>query len=248
MGSNVAPNVVTDGLTLYLDAANVKSYVSGSTTWGDMCVGGNNGTLQNGPTFNSENVGSIVLDGVDDYINKSSLTSFDVNSISIWFKPTSTINSSSSNNALIQLRRNITAQGFPDSAYYITLGAATNQLTNEYITIADLSLPSNKRTGVTDGGSFIGGSWYNLVINWESTSYAIYINNVKKTTVSSASGHTPKLTNPNLIYLGALLGDGAVTPIVYFNGSLSIIQIYNKVLSVSEISQNYNAIKKRYGL
>lgn len=66
MAGTVAPNIVTDGLVLYLDAANSKSYVSGSTTWRDM-AGSNNGTLVNGPAFSSDNGGSIVFDGIDDY-------------------------------------------------------------------------------------------------------------------------------------------------------------------------------------
>ena len=67
MAGNVAPNIITDGLVLYLDAANTKSYVSGSTTWTDL-VGLNNGTLINGPTFNSANGGSIVFNGVNNYV------------------------------------------------------------------------------------------------------------------------------------------------------------------------------------
>jgi hypothetical protein len=66
MAGTVAPNIVTDGLAFYLDAANTKSYVSGSTTWTDI-ANLTNGTLTNGPTFNSANGGSIVFDGVDDY-------------------------------------------------------------------------------------------------------------------------------------------------------------------------------------
>jgi hypothetical protein len=71
MAGTVAPNIVTDGLVLYLDAANVKSYVSGSTTWVDIAAG-NNVTLTNGPTFNSGNNGSIVFDGTNDYVQVTS--------------------------------------------------------------------------------------------------------------------------------------------------------------------------------
>ena len=39
------------------------------TTWTDLSGGGNTGTLTNGPTYNSSNGGSIVFDGVDDYVN-----------------------------------------------------------------------------------------------------------------------------------------------------------------------------------
>lgn len=61
-------SIVTDGLVLHLDAANTKSYPGTGTTWTDLSGNGNDGTLTNGPTFDSDNGGSIVVDGVDDYL------------------------------------------------------------------------------------------------------------------------------------------------------------------------------------
>jgi len=63
-----SPRIVTDGLVLALDAANTKSYPGSGTTWFDRSGNGYNGTLTNGPTFNSSNLGSISFDGVNDYI------------------------------------------------------------------------------------------------------------------------------------------------------------------------------------
>ena len=45
MSFNYSPKIITDGLVLYLDAANIRSYVSGSTTWNDISRVGNNGNL-----------------------------------------------------------------------------------------------------------------------------------------------------------------------------------------------------------
>jgi hypothetical protein len=59
---------------LYLDAANTRSYPGTGTTWSDLSRGGNNGSLINGPTFNSANGGSIVLDSVNDYISNRNST------------------------------------------------------------------------------------------------------------------------------------------------------------------------------
>ena len=70
------PNVVYNGLVLYLDAANNKSYVSGSTSWNDLTGNKNVGTLTNGPTFNTGSGGSIVFDGVDDYVNLGTSINF----------------------------------------------------------------------------------------------------------------------------------------------------------------------------
>ena len=71
MSFSNAPTVVTNGLVLSLDAGDRNSYVSGSTTWFDL-AGTNNGTLTNGPTFNTGSFGSIVFDGVDDYVTTNS--------------------------------------------------------------------------------------------------------------------------------------------------------------------------------
>ena len=68
MAFQYSPKIVTDGLVLYLDAANTKSYVSGSTTWNDISRTNINGTLVNGPTFSSDGGGSILFDGSNDYV------------------------------------------------------------------------------------------------------------------------------------------------------------------------------------
>jgi len=81
MAGNVAPNTVTDGLVLYLDAANTRSYPGTGTTWSDLSRGGNNGSLINGPTFNGGNGGSIVFDGTNDSVNLQQSTSIDVNNL-----------------------------------------------------------------------------------------------------------------------------------------------------------------------
>ena len=87
-----SPKIVTDGLVLYLDAANPYSYVSGSTAWTDISRGGNNGTLINGPTFSSANNGSIVFDGTNDYVNCGNLSLGSTVTLNIWFKQTTTTN------------------------------------------------------------------------------------------------------------------------------------------------------------
>jgi len=67
MSFNNGPTIVTNGLVLALDAGDKNSYVSGSTTWFNL-TGVNNGTLTNGPTFNTGSGGSIVFDGTNDRV------------------------------------------------------------------------------------------------------------------------------------------------------------------------------------
>ena len=68
MSFNNGPTIVTNGLVLALDAGDRNSYPGTGTTWRDLSGNNNNGTLTNGPTFNTGSLGSIVFDGVDDYV------------------------------------------------------------------------------------------------------------------------------------------------------------------------------------
>ena len=68
MSFNFSPKIVTDGLVLYLDAANIKSYTPDSLFWYDISKGSkNNGTLINGPVFNPSNGGNIIFDGINEW-------------------------------------------------------------------------------------------------------------------------------------------------------------------------------------
>ena len=86
-----SPSIVTDGLALCLDGANVKSYPGSGTTWKDLSGKGNDGTLTNGPTFSSDDGGSILVDGSNDFI--SIPFAGGVYCIDFWIKPASTLTS-----------------------------------------------------------------------------------------------------------------------------------------------------------
>jgi len=75
-------NVITDGLVLYLDATNIKSYPTTGTTWTDLSKSGYTGTLTNGPTFSTLNSGNIVFDGIDDFV----LTTLETDSTTMTFE------------------------------------------------------------------------------------------------------------------------------------------------------------------
>ena len=63
-----SPSIVTSGLVLCLDPANLRSYTGSGTTWYDASGNGKNGTLTNSPMYSSSNGGIFVLDGVNDYV------------------------------------------------------------------------------------------------------------------------------------------------------------------------------------
>ena len=233
MGISKGPKIVSSGLVLCLDAANKRSYPGTGTTWTDLSGTGKNLTLTNGPTFNAGNMGSIVFDGTNDYAVVNPVSAFDIYCISMWFKPTTIINSTSVGKSLIYLKSS--------TIKYISFGDNTGRVANEYITI--VQEPGDKRTAVNDGGSLSAGTWYNIVFNYESSQYNIYINNtLKSTTIGTSTGNVPLITDPDFIYLNSFEGTSG-----YLDSSLSMCMIYNRALTAAEMLQNYNATKGRFG-
>jgi len=225
MAGNVAPNIVTDGLVLYLDAANTKSYVSGSTIWTDL-VGINNGTLTNGPTFNSANGGSIVFDGVDDFVlttNPTSniLSNLSSYTVSFWVKINSyggngsvLLSSSGTNNLFIQAQ---------SAAVYIgVIGSSNNYLT---LSISMSTLTLNKIS--------------NMVWVKDSNTAYFYLNSIRYTFPGTANFNF--IGSDNTLNIGKYVSSGFNLP-----GNIYNTQIYNRTLSSQEVLQNYNATKGRY--
>jgi len=223
------PNVVTNGLVLNLDAANPKSYVSGSTTWNDISRGGNNGTLVNGPIYNSSNRGVIVLDGTNDYIDcgptsaiGSSLTGL---TVSVW------INSS------VRGIRCIAENGseFLSNTFYIFQENDNNFTFLVYGVSYDL---------VFANFVYQLDTWYNVVGTWSANSRAeIYSNGV------ICSGNRQGLVQSNVINGNTNLLLGSRNYGGYpFSGKYAQASVYNRALSAQEVLQNYNATKGRFGL
>jgi restriction endonuclease S subunit len=122
-GFTGASPIVTDGLVFAVDAANYESYPGSGTTWTDL-AGTSNGTLTNGPTFNSENGGNIDFDGTDDYTdfgNSLPIDGTSAGTISIWAK-------TSASTSLLFTKYN--TNGSNSTAFYVAVvGGAARLIT-----------------------------------------------------------------------------------------------------------------------
>jgi hypothetical protein len=235
MSFNFSPKIVKDGLVLYLDAANNKSYVSGSTTWSDISTGLNDGTLVNGPTFSSTNYGNIVFDGVNDYV--SFLTNPNLN-----FTGTSPYTLSVFANIITP--PNVYA-GFINREY----GNPRNGYNLWFIRDGNPSMTSiaSERFGVGSGQRFVFitlnnsdciGVWNQYTVTYDGITLSFYLNGeFKQSTL--ASGNITNTTGT--LEIGRRQTD-------YGNCRISSTLIYNKALSQSEVSQNYNTLKTRFRL
>ena len=216
MGLSHSPRIVTDGLVLCLDAGDKMSYAGAGTTWTDLSKDRNNGTLVNGPTFNSDDGGSIVFDGTNDYVNiagdggvMSNLTVYTVELI---------IKTTYGGNLVILEKgsnKKINAQPPSDGESKTFYG--------------DRSL-------FTDSSPIWNGNWLNWTCVQASTYRKLYLNNILKDTQSI--GNDP--ANSDDIHLMSRGGSYSQP------GNVSILKIYNRALTDEEITQNYNATRGRF--
>jgi hypothetical protein len=216
-----SPSIVTSGLVLCVDAGNPRSYPGSGTAWNDAISSGFNFTLTNGPVYSSSNLGSFTFDGVNDFASASNNTALDTQAVTVevWIKT----------NALNQ------------NGFWFEKGSVNSQyaLFQEGSSIVWRQASLSQYTTTA---SFISTSnWAQIVGTYTSGSRITYINGVAVT----SDGQTGSLlTNASGMYIGAY-GTGTG---YFYNGALSICRVYNRVLSATEILQNFNAIRGRYGV
>jgi hypothetical protein len=230
MAGNVAPNMVTDGLLLYLDASNSKSYVSGSTTWNDLTPNLNYGTLTNGPTFNSANGGNIVFDGTNDYVAITNPPTDLINwysgnyTIQCWFNGSTFTNGSNGGSSLCGNADPTT------SAEYWSFGPINTGKIKWYYY-------SGVINNILSNSTVLTNKWYNIVFTKISNTLTIYINGLLD--ISTTLSVTPQSGSSYPFTIGSVANGR-------FNGKVSSLCIYTKGLTAAEVLQNYNATKNRY--
>jgi hypothetical protein len=220
--ATIGPNTVTDGLVLYLDAANTKSYVSGSTTWTDLSSGGNNGTLTNGPTFDPSNGGSIVFDGVDDSVPLGQLDISNIFTVNCWVK----LNSTPTSYGIVfgsQANGSDNFLGFTTNNRAMLYVTETSDVNNYSLSTSELNL----------------NQWYNLTYIVDVSYVAIYVNGILR-----ASNTRPYVIGSWSSSIN-FIGSRSISQF-FLNGEIGNFQLYNKVLNTQEILQNYNSLKGRY--
>jgi hypothetical protein len=241
MASLGGPHIVTDGLVLSLDAGNTKSYQSGSTTWLDKSGYGNNGTLINGPTFNSQNGGSIVFDGVDDFINcgNSPILVFGTLdfTVSIWIK---TPIASTGEGSPSQWGP-IVSKGCTTSAPAGTWWIAQSGILNNRLAFNAASTTGGTFVCYLETPPFLVDGWHNIIVIRSGIVSTMYTDGRLSSTDTSSDSN---LSTTEPLYIGATSPQSSKKTSM----SLSQVQIYNRALTVQEVQQNYNATKSRYNL
>jgi hypothetical protein len=220
-----SPRIVTSGLVLALDAADKLSYRGSGTTWRDLSGNNNTGTLTNGPTFSAGNMGSIVFDGVDDYVNCGNNSSINLTSyitLSTWTKKAY---GSSASVAIDKGRDNY-------GAWSLLFDVVANKV-EFHCRI------SGTNSSVVSNTSYGNNIWTNITAVFTGTNLLIYIN-----------GRLDNTTN-----ISGIIGTNAIDFSIgkandgfNWGGRVANVLMYNTALSATDVLNNYNAVKSRFGL
>ena len=244
VGNSTSSNgLVVSGLVFNLDAGNPQSYSGSGTNWIDISGSGKNGTLVNGPTYSTANSGSIVFDGTNDYVTSGALSgSFVSFTVIIWFYPTSVTNYQN-----------------PIDCNYSYNGSTGNigprlEMNNSG-TLAwnysnDTAINQNFYTHLVVSSGLSANTWYCAAITYDgNTNSSTTYYNGNNTGLSRTTVGTPPtgfVGTMNNITLGKGFHLGGAERI--YAGRVSNTQIYNRALTASEITQNFNALRGRFGL
>jgi len=212
------PDIVTNGLTLLLDAGYVSSYPRSGSRWDDLSFSGNNGTLINTPTFSSSNNGYLTFNGSNQYVNVAGtpvgITAYTKN---VWFY----LNSTADNNLLSS-----------DTGGHFMYFAGSNKLYCGHSNWGNYGVyPSTT--------SFSNGVWYNVCLTFDTTNgFILYVNGVQDSTYTAQK--TPVSGNGST-RIGSYGAGGNL-----LNGRVSIAMTYNRVLSSTEVLTNFNSFSSRF--
>ena len=215
MAGHGGPDLVQDGLVLSLDAADKNSYPGSGTTWYDLSGNGNDGTIS-GCTFSTDYNGIFNFDGSNDKVSVSRTESGGDLTVSLWVNPADT---PSGNDRVI-------TQGHASNlskrwliAYYTS--------TSSY-----LAKVYNATTGWTFG-TITPNEWNHIAFTYDSGTIKTYVNGVSGGVTEGTAFGMPDIS---ILSIGAMDGDTS-----FWNGSIKNVAIWNRVLTPTEVSQNFNA-------
>jgi hypothetical protein len=229
MGIFYNTSIVKDGLVLYLDAANQKSYPGSGATWYDLSGNGSDATLVNAPGYVSAGSPYLTFNGTTQTASV--------------LKPYPNVVGTITSEIWVYFNTVATVCLNHKGLHY------TLRITNDTYAWADSSIYSYSSYGYTTvTGINTTGVWKQLVVTKDSSNVVrLYINGILSNT-HAAFGSALAATASTLWIVG--YSDNDIAPLTgsILDGRVSVSRIYNRNLSDAEISQNFEATRDRYGI
>jgi hypothetical protein len=222
------PSIVSNGLVFNVDAANTSSYTGSGSVWNDLKGTNNINFYTNSsyntnatPTYSNDGGGSLITTGIfGKSVSNSGITGSVARSMEAWVKFNSV-----AGNAVISIGGAVVLS----SSLYELMAYNSNVIEHYWgnFTQSSTVLATN--------------TWYHIVIVYDgTTNHYVYVNGVQ---VGFSS--TPTLNTSNTpIYIGPAV----TTTWGAFDGKIAALRIYNRALSSTDIANNFDVLKSRFGL
>lgn len=232
-------DIVKDGLVLFLDPVNRKSYSLSGSTWVDLSTINSTGDLYNfdvNSCYSDAGGGSILFDGVDDrvrvqtFITSGSTNNSDVDSYN--FDDEVTLESFVRPSSFVG-NPNIIAKGSNYGyRYRFTSDGRIWLYSRDTVTINNIQ-----------SSSIINlNEWVHVVGVFSQTGLKAYVNG------SLVASNTQPFKPDTTLAIGCILSVGTFCNSEFFAGNIGIVRVYHKELTSDEILKNFNADRHRYGI
>lgn len=222
--------ILTDGLMLYYDAGITSSYSGSGTSIFDLSPNGYTGTLINGITFDSANGGSLIFNGINNYIDTNQSLGAENFTVNAWIK----------NNDVDDYRMILskeTADGVPWN-YRMWLNITDGYLTGDIAKSGQSGTARNVQ-------NMADGQWHLATFSRNSTTnlLKLYVDGVISQTDTQVI--TGSIVNSQEVWIGLSAYLGGSYP---YTGNIGSIFLYDKTQTDAEILSNFNATKTRFGV
>ena len=246
MSFHFSPKIVTNGLVLYLDAANPKSYPGSGTTWYDLSGNNINLTLSNA-SYDTSNYGRMIFSSASNAyasVNNSLLNLYSSGSLEVICN----IDNWGSTD-FWHIGSKGASAGFDNDGYALWFygTVAQSASNNIYASCANrdwIPSGSHHQAAIIGNYSLIGNNISQFAMTWNPTSVSGYYNgNLRNTTTFSARNPV----GPNVAGLNFVISriDSLAR---YTDQNVFIVRVYNRALTQSEIKQNFTTVNPRFAL
>ena len=229
---------VRDSLLFWMDSGDIRSYSGTGTGVEDLSQYDNDGTLTNGPTFSN---GTFDFDGTNDYINFGDVVTYEFGyntdyTLCAWFYLDGDTNSMIMSKA---------QSSSPYRGWYLFYAASTNFIYNALYS-------DTKRWRNRTDSALSTSTWYHVATTHEWYAGGVaghtgttYINGEEVTTILDYNTLGSETTGGTSEPFSIGMRNTTNAP---FNGKIPIVQMYDKILSESEVKYNFNADRGRFGI
>jgi hypothetical protein len=224
-----ANSIATSGLLLHLDASNTTSYSGTGTTWYDLSGANRNGAL-NDLIWSSTDGGLMTFDGIDNYVDLGSSSAFNLTniSVSIWAK----FDTFATNNFIAGRYSNTTA----DNGWNMYYNPITQKIRVDARESSALYIANES------ANTYSVNTWYNITFTKSANTWSIYVNGSLDMSQTIGVGNVSFGTNQMLLgMLYTTFGS------IFGKNKIGSTLMYNRALNSTEITQNFNATKTRFG-